>query len=147
MCYILDKVCWTINERLLQSTALVIQTVEPHYKEDLGTMKITWLYQVSCYIRVKKKINKELGPAKLPCYKRVLLYLTSLTLKGPGFFVYLKSGVGGGGGGDSAPPSDLGHGVTKHSEIWHVRRVSWYEHADKIAILKIKAFLNYANFC
>ena len=25
-------------------------TVEPHYNEDLGTMKITLLYQVSCYI-------------------------------------------------------------------------------------------------
>ena len=31
-----------------------------------------------------------------------------LTLKGPGFFVYLKSG-----GGGSAPPSDLGRGATK----------------------------------
>ena len=45
------------------------------------------------------------------------------------------------------PPSDLGHGATKNSEIWHVRRVSQYECADKIAILKIKAFLNYANLC
>ena len=36
-----------------------------------------------------------------------------LTLKGPGFFVYLKSGGGGGGGADSAPPSDLGRGATK----------------------------------
>ena len=42
-------------------------------------MKITLLYQVSHYIRVKKpKKYKELGPAKLPCYKRVLLYPTSL---------------------------------------------------------------------
>ena len=54
-------------------------TVEPRYNEDLGTMKITLLYQVSHYIRVKKtKKYKELGPAKLPCYKRVLLYPTSL---------------------------------------------------------------------
>ena len=45
------------------------------------------------------------------------------------------------GGADSAPPpSDLG--ATKNSEIWHVRRVSQYERADEIAILKIKAFLN-----
>ena len=38
------------------------------------------LYQVSRYIRVEKKGKKykELGPAKLPCYKRVLFYLTSL---------------------------------------------------------------------
>ena len=54
-------------------------TVEPRYNEVLGTMKITLLYQVSHYIRVKKtKKYKELGPAKLPCYKRVLLYPTSL---------------------------------------------------------------------
>ena len=53
----------------------------------------------------------------------------------------------GGGGGDSAPPSDLGRGATKNSEIWHVRRVSRYERADEISILKIKAFFNYANLC
>ena len=36
-------------------------------------MKITSLYQVSHYIRVKKtKKYKELGPAKLPRYKRIL---------------------------------------------------------------------------
>ena len=49
-------------------------TVEPPYNEVLRTMKFT-LCQVS-HIRVKKtKKYKELGPAKLPCYKRVLLYL------------------------------------------------------------------------
>ena len=53
-------------------------TVEPRYTEVLGTMKFTLLYQVSHYIRVKKQKYKELGPAKLPCYKRVLLYPTSL---------------------------------------------------------------------
>ena len=57
-----------------------------------------------------------------------------LTLKGPGFFVYLKSGGGGGGGGIS--PAER----RKNSEIWHVRSVSRYERADEIAILKIKAF-------
>ena len=40
-------------------------TVEPLYNEVLGTMKITLLYQVSRYIRVKNtKKYKELGPAK-----------------------------------------------------------------------------------
>ena len=53
-------------------------TVEPRYNEVLGTMKITLLYQVTHYIRVKKLKYKEQGPAKLPCYKRVLLYPTSL---------------------------------------------------------------------
>ena len=32
-------------------------TVEPHYNEVLGTMKITLLYQVSHYITVKKQRN------------------------------------------------------------------------------------------
>ena len=31
--------------------------MEPHYNEVLGTMKITLLYQVSHYIRVKKQRN------------------------------------------------------------------------------------------
>ena len=48
---------------------------------------------------------------------KILLF--ALTLKGPGFFVYLTAG---GGGVDSAPPppppSDLGRGATKNSEIW-----------------------------
>ena len=32
-------------------------SVEPHYNEVLGTIKITMLYQVSHYIRVKKQRN------------------------------------------------------------------------------------------
>ena len=36
---------------------LMPYTVEPHYNEVLGTMKITLLYQVSHYIRVKKQRN------------------------------------------------------------------------------------------
>ena len=48
------------------------RTVEPHYNEVLGTMKITLLYQGN-----KTKKYKELGPAKLPCYKRVMLHCIS----------------------------------------------------------------------
>ena len=60
--------------------------MEPRYNNDLGTMKITLLYQVSRYIRVK---NKELGPAKLPCYIRPLynevpLYVISQNLASVG---------------------------------------------------------------
>ena len=58
--------------------------------------------------------------------------MAALTLKGPGFFVYLTAG--GGGGGFRPPPPDLGRGATKNSEIWHVRRVSQYERADEIVI-------------
>ena len=47
---------------------MLYNTVEPRYNEDLGTMKITLLYQGK-----KTKKYKELGPAKSPCYKRVLL--------------------------------------------------------------------------
>ena len=58
----------------------------------------------------------------------------------------------GGGGGEGGripppPPSDLGRGAPKNSEIWHVRRVSQDQRADKISIVKIKAFFNYANLC
>ena len=58
---------------------MIQNTVEPLYNEVLGTMKITLLYQVfSLYQGKKTKKYKDLGPAKLPCYKRVLLYPTSL---------------------------------------------------------------------
>ena len=62
----------------LENSRFVPSTVEYRYNEVRRTMKITLLYQVSHYIRVKKKKYKELGPAKSPCYKRVLLYPTSL---------------------------------------------------------------------
>ena len=38
-------------------------TVDPHYNEDIGTMKITLLYLV----QETKKYN-EMGPENLPCY-------------------------------------------------------------------------------
>ena len=50
-----------------------LNTVEPLYNEVLGTMKITLLYQGK-----KTKKYKELGQAKLPRYKRILLYPTSV---------------------------------------------------------------------
>ena len=54
-------------------------TVEPHYNEVLGTMKIYLVTSgFSLYQGKKTKKYKELGPAKLPCYNRVLLYPTSL---------------------------------------------------------------------
>ena len=43
----------------------VVYTVKPRYNEDLGTMKITLLQQVSCYNRVKTKKYKELGTSKI----------------------------------------------------------------------------------
>ena len=51
----------------------LISTVEPRYNEVLGIMKITLLYQGK-----KTKKYKEVGSAELTCYKRVLLYPTSL---------------------------------------------------------------------
>ena len=60
-------------------------TVEPLYNEALGTMKITLLYQVSCYIRVKKQRNIKSWDQQndlvirgfcyiWPLYNEVLLY-------------------------------------------------------------------------
>ena len=63
-------------------------TVEPHYNEDLGTMKITLLYQVSHCIRVKKQRNIKSWDQQndlvirgfcyiRPLYNEVPLYLIS----------------------------------------------------------------------
>ena len=52
------------NPRSYTFSPEISDTVEPRYNEVLGTMKMTLLYQVSHYIRVKKQRN----------YKRVLLY-------------------------------------------------------------------------
>ena len=45
-------------------------TVEPRYNEVLGTMKITLYIRFLIISGKKTKKYKELGPAKLPCYKR-----------------------------------------------------------------------------
>ena len=50
------------EERLFEFNLIKVTlpyTVEPHYNKDLGTVKITLLYQVSCYIIVKKKKLKS----------------------------------------------------------------------------------------
>ena len=65
-----------------------------------------------------------------------------LTLKGWGFFVYLKAG----GRIPPPPPSDLGRGATKNSEIWHVRRASQYDVLTKLQILKIKSVFELCKF-
>ena len=67
----LKSAIWTGPNLVSQ---LQVYTVEPRYNEDLWTMKITLLYQVSPLYQVEKtKKNKELGPAKPPCYKRVFV--------------------------------------------------------------------------
>ena len=51
VCVIIWRSCYGF------STSIITCTVEPLYNEVLGTMKITLLYQVSRYIRVKKQRN------------------------------------------------------------------------------------------
>ena len=64
---------------VIKTTSTLAITVEPRYNEVVGTIKITLLYQVSHYIRVKQQRNiKSWDQAKLPSYNRVLLYPTSL---------------------------------------------------------------------
>ena len=48
--------CWIIDLEMLTSPSSNY-TVEPHYNEVRGTMKITLSYQVSHYIRVQKQRN------------------------------------------------------------------------------------------
>ena len=66
----------------------VCNTVEPLYNEVLGTMRITLLYQVSCYIRVKKQRNIKSWDQQnnlvirgfcyiWPLYNEVPLYITN----------------------------------------------------------------------
>ena len=66
-------------------------TVEPLYNEVLGTMKITLLYQVSHYIRVKKQRNIKKWDQQndlvitgfcyiRPLYNEVPLYITRIPL-------------------------------------------------------------------
>ena len=45
------------TKRNVAQQSQISSTVEPHYNEVLGTMKITLLYQVPHYIRVKKQRN------------------------------------------------------------------------------------------
>ena len=61
----------------------------------------------------------------------------SFNPKRAGLF-WLSQVQGGGGGGLILPPLDLGRRATKNSEIWHIRRVSPYERAVEIALLKKK---------
>ena len=40
------------------SLCIKVDTMEPCYNEDFGTMKMTLLYQVSCHIRVKNTVKE-----------------------------------------------------------------------------------------
>ena len=52
--------------------------MEPRYNNVIGTMKIIFVISGFSYQGKKKQKYKEVGPGELPCYKRVLLYPTSL---------------------------------------------------------------------
>ena len=47
--------CDAGTQKVSVSIKICFSTVEPHYNEVLGTIKITLLYQVSNYFRVKNK--------------------------------------------------------------------------------------------
>ena len=67
--------CWVFFYRLFS----LLSTVEPRYNEVLGDHgNYLVISRFSLYQGKKTKNYKELGPANLPCYKRVLLYPTSL---------------------------------------------------------------------
>ena len=50
-------ISWQLQGRGGMGGQHFVCTVEPRYNEVVGTMKITLLYQVSHYIRVKKQRN------------------------------------------------------------------------------------------
>ena len=66
-----------------------VHTVEPGYNEVHGTMKISLLYQVSHYIRIKKQRNIKSRDQPNYLVIRVLLYPTSFEVPLYMFSVYL----------------------------------------------------------
>ena len=72
--------------------ALCLGTVEPRYNEVLVTMKITLLYQVSHYIRVKKNIyikswdQQNYIVIRGFCYIRPLYNEVPLYMQSPGIY-------------------------------------------------------------
>ena len=86
----IDKFCKNIF-----FSSLKHGTVEPRYNEDLGTMKITLLYQVSHYMRVKRQRNTKSWDQQnylvirgfcyiRPLYNEVPLYNTVLLIRSEG---------------------------------------------------------------
>ena len=63
-------------------------TVEPHYNEVLGTIKITLLYQVSHYIRVKKHRNIKSWDQQIYLVIRGFCYIRPLYNEVPLYIVF-----------------------------------------------------------
>ena len=68
-----------------------LYTVEPRYNENLWTMKITLLYQVSCYIRVKKQRNIKNWDQQNDLVIRGFCYIRPLYNEVPLYLFYESS--------------------------------------------------------
>ena len=84
---------------------MVTNTVEPRYNEVLGTMKITLLYQVSHYIRVKKqrtiKSWDQQNYLVIRGFCYIDLFITRFhCTRDRGYISFPRYGGGGGGSGD-----------------------------------------------
>ena len=66
-------------------------TVEPRYNEDLGTMKITLLYQVSHYIRVKTQRNIKSWDQQNHLVIRGFCYIRPLYNEVPLYIIYISA--------------------------------------------------------
>ena len=67
--------------------------MEPHYNEVLGTMKITLLYQVSHYIRVKRQRNIKSWDQQIDLVIRGFCYIRPLYNEVPLYFVVLNAPI------------------------------------------------------
>ena len=67
-------------------SCLLSDTVEPLYNEVLGTMKITLLYQVSHYIRVKKQRNIKSWDQQNDLVIRGFCYIRPLYIEIPLYY-------------------------------------------------------------
>ena len=68
----------------------IIITVEPLYNEVLGTMKITLLYQVSHYIRVKKQRNIKSWDQQNYLVIRGFCYIRPRYNEVPLYYIYIE---------------------------------------------------------
>ena len=78
------------KESFLPIVQFPIYTVEPCYNEELGTMKITLLYQVSCYIRVKKQRNIKSWDQLNHLVIRGFCYIRPLYNEVPLYFLFCR---------------------------------------------------------
>ena len=87
------KIIWWKFYEVYRFLLSVFNTVEPRYNEVLGTMKITWLYQVPHYIRAQKQRNIKSWDQQNYLVIRGFCYIRSLYNEVPLYNLFVIFGV------------------------------------------------------